>query len=82
MQPLYLSDVERADGGPHGRAIRQLAEAGLPVPSIMRLTAFKPSWTGHLMRLTHALMRGPSALPAGTRELIAALVSRRNACVY
>ena len=83
MDPMYLKDVERAAGtGPRGDMIRQMRDAGAPVPQIMHLFEFKPAWTEHLSRFTQGVMRGPSPLPPGWRELIAAFTSRRNDCPF
>src|SRR5690606_41296396 len=54
------------------------SSSGMPVPQIRYLLAFKPAWTDHLSRFTHAVLRGPSPLSPGLRELIAAFTSRRN----
>jgi alkylhydroperoxidase family enzyme len=56
--------------------------AQVPVPQIMHLFAFKPDRTEHLAEFTQGVMRGPSPLPPGLRELIAAFTSRRNACPF
>ena len=83
MDPMYLSDVERHDGeGRYAETIRQLREHGVPVPQIMHLFAFKPDRTEHLSAFTQGVMRGPSPLPPGKRELIAAFTSRRNDCPF
>ena len=83
MEPMYLPDVERHAGdGRYGAMIRQLRERGVPVPQIMHLFAFKPDRTEHLSAFTQGVMRGPSPLSAGQRELIAAFTSRRNACPF
>lgn len=83
MDPMYLRDVEEHEGdGRYAAAIRQIRSIGAPVPQIMHLFAFKPDRTEHLAEFTHGVMRGPSPLPAGIRELIAAFTSRRNACPF
>lgn len=83
MEPMYLEEVEQAaGGGPWVENIRQMREAGLPVPQIMHLFAFKPDRTTHLAQFTQGVMRGPSPLPPGKRELIAAFTSRRNDCPF
>lgn len=83
MEPMYLDDVERhEDPGPRGEAIRGMEAAGLPVPGILRLYAYRSDATVHLGRYTQAVMRGPSELSAGLRELIAAFTSTRNDCVF
>jgi len=82
MNPMYLPEVEQARGGPHGDVISQFEKMHVPVPQLFRLTAFKPDRSLHLCRLAQAVMRGPSPLSAGFRELIAAFVSRGNECAY
>ena len=69
-----------ATGAPD--AVRQMREAGQPVPQIMHLFAYKTDRTEHLARFTQGVMRGPSPLPPGIRELIAAFTSRRNDCPF
>jgi alkylhydroperoxidase family enzyme len=83
MDPMYLPDVEaHEDSGPRGDAIRAMRAVGVPVPQILHLFAFKPDRTDHLSRFTQGVMRGPSPLPAGMRELIAAFTSKRNECPF
>lgn len=83
MDPLYLTEVEQHPGDePWAAAIRQMREAGLPVPQIWHLFAFKTDRTDHLARFTQGVMRGPSPLAPGMRELIAAFTSRRNDCPF
>jgi alkylhydroperoxidase family enzyme len=83
MHPMFLAEVEQdRPGGSYARTIDELRTAGLPVPQIMHLFAYKPGRTEHLSRFTHEVMRGPSPLPPGFRELIAAFTSRRNQCLF
>ena len=83
MDPMYLKDVEAHKGtGPRAEAIAQMQAAGVPVPQIMHLFAFKPDRTDHLAAFTQGVMRGPSPLPPGQRELIAALTSKLNQCLF
>lgn len=83
MRPMFLSEVEqRNPAGPYARLINELREADRPVPQIMHLFAYKPEQTDLLSRYTQSVMRGPSPLPAGIRELIAAFTSRRNDCRF
>ena len=83
QEPIFLPDVEAASRRePNGYPIREMEAAGFPVPGIMRLLAFKPAMTEHLNHFTQAVMRGPSLLPPGIRELIAAFTSRGNQCVF
>jgi alkylhydroperoxidase family enzyme len=84
MKTLHLPDVadnsERA--GPYADMIRMVSGAGGPYPPIWHLFAYKPEATRHLERFTQAVMRGPSPLSSGLRELIAALTSKRNECEF
>ena len=83
MEPMFLKDVERHDStGGRGVAIAAMRKAGIPVPQIMHLFAFKPDRTDHLARFTQEVMRGPSVLLPGQRELIAALTSKLNQCLF
>ena len=80
---MFLSEIEQADpGGAYARPINELRAAGFPVPQIMHLFAYKPDRTDFLSRFTQGVMRGPSPLSAGLRELIAAFTSRRNDCLF
>ena len=83
MEQMYLPEVEGHEGdGPWADAVRQMREAGIPVPQIMHLFAFKTDRTEHLARFTQGVMRGSSPLSAGQRELIAAFTSKRNDCLF
>jgi alkylhydroperoxidase family enzyme len=83
MERMYLADVEQHPvSGPRGEAIAKLRAAGLPVPQIWHLFEFKPDRTRHLERLCQEVMRGPSPLSPGLRELIAAFTSAENACPF
>ena len=83
MEEMYLKEVEGHKAqGPYGKQLEQAREAGLPYPQIWHLFAFKPRATEHLARFTQEVMRGPSPLPPGIRELIAAFTSRRNECPF
>ncbi|HKQ59797.1 MAG TPA: hypothetical protein VJS92_00855 [Candidatus Polarisedimenticolaceae bacterium] len=83
MDPLFLTEVEACEpAGLRAEALRALRDAGGPVPQILHLICYKPDRTDHLARFTQAVMRGPSPLPAGMRELIAAFTSRRNQCLF
>jgi hypothetical protein len=83
MRPMFLSDVEQSiPDAPYGAAIEGLRAAGQPVPQILHLFAYKFDRTMFLAQFTHGVMRGPSPLPAGVRELIAAFTSERNNCPF
>jgi hypothetical protein len=83
MHPMFLPAVEQKEAdGPYANVIADLRAAGRPVPQIMHLFAFKPDRTGFLSRFTQGVMRGPSPLSPGIRELIAAFTSKRNECAF
>jgi len=83
MKPMFLPEVEEAaPQGPYAVPIAGMREAGVPVPQIMHLFAYKPDRTNHLSAFTQGVMRGPSPLTPGMRELIAAFTSRRNDCPF
>ncbi len=46
------------------------------------LFTFKKKVTVHLSRFTQEVMRGPSMLSFGLRELVAAFTSQENHCAY
>jgi len=83
MKPMYLRSVEEYDAAePHATMFSQMRGAGVPIPQILHLFAFKPERTDHLARFTQDVMRGPSPLLPGQRELIAALTSKLNQCLF
>jgi hypothetical protein len=83
MEQMFLPEIEQhAGGGPWADGIRQMRDAHVPIPQIMHLFAYKPDRTAHLAQFTQGVMRGPSPLPPGMRELIAAFTSRRNDCPF
>jgi hypothetical protein len=84
MEPMFLRDVE---GNPDPKSaykpmIEPLKAAGAPVSQIFYLFAFKPDRTKYLERFTQGVMRGPSPLAPGMRELIAAFTSQQNHCPF
>jgi hypothetical protein len=83
MDPMFLTEVEnREPEGEYAPVIAGLRAAGRPVSQIMHLFAYKPDRTAFLSRFTQGVMRGPSPLSPGLRELIAAFTSRRNDCLF
>ena len=83
MEPMYLPSVEQAEtAGPSGDMIRTMKKAGVTIPQILHLIAYKPESTDHLGRFSQGVMRGPSPLPPGWRELIAAYTSKLNHCMF
>jgi uncharacterized peroxidase-related enzyme len=54
-----------------------------PTPEPLKLVTYRPDFYGTFMkRVTQEAMRGPSAWSVGERELMAAVVSKANACDY
>jgi uncharacterized peroxidase-related enzyme len=54
-----------------------------PLPDAARLVFYRPDFYGKPMgAFTHLVMRGPSAWSVGDRELMAAVVSKMNACAF
>ena len=49
---------------------------------LRHLLAYDPDRTEHLLRFTQEVMRGPGPLSPGERELVAAMTSRRNRCLF
>lgn len=83
QEPMFLPDVQRShQPGPYLASIEAMASQGLEYPQIWHLFAFLPSATDHLARFTQEILRGPSPLSAGLRELIAAYTSQRNHCPF
>src|SRR5258706_327282 len=54
-----------------------------PTPDAARLVFYRPDFYGAPMKgFTHLAMRGPSTWSVGDRELMAAFVSKMNACAF
>ncbi|MEO8075042.1 MAG: peroxidase [Acidobacteriota bacterium] len=83
MDPMFLPDVEQ---NPQPSAYRDLIQTmqrqGTEYPQIWHLFAYLPAATEHLARFTQEILRGPSPLTPGLRELIAAYTSQRNDCPF
>ena len=83
MSEMFLRDVQhQTPSGPYAGPIGMMQSAGRHVPHIMHLFAYKPDRTEHLSRYTQGVMRGPSPLSPGFRELIAAYTSKLNHCPF
>lgn len=52
------------------------------IPGIVGLMHYRPETAAPLNALAEVLLRGPSSLTRGERELIAAFVSTRNDCFF
>jgi hypothetical protein len=83
MDPMFLRDVEdNPEPGAYADIIRRMKSTGGEYPQIWHLFAFKPKATQHLARFTQEIMREPSPLSPGLRELIAAYTSCQNDCPF
>jgi hypothetical protein len=83
MDAMFLKDVEdKPIEGELAEKISQMKSQGAPVPQIWHLFNFKPGMTSYLARFTQEVMRGPSPLTSGMRELIAAFTSSQNQCPF
>jgi len=49
---------------------------------LRRLFAYDPARSEHLLRFTQEVMRGPGPLSPGERELLAAMTSTENHCLF
>jgi hypothetical protein len=80
---MFLPEVEaNPKPGAWGELIAAAQKSGAEYPQIWHLFAYLPDATRHLARFTQAVLRGPSPLSPGFRELIAAYVSARNHCPF
>jgi alkylhydroperoxidase family enzyme len=52
------------------------------MPEIRNLLAYKPEATAHLDAFTQKVMRETTSLSAGECELLAAMTSKANHCVF
>jgi uncharacterized peroxidase-related enzyme len=52
------------------------------LPGIVSAFAFRPETAGPMRELAEVLLRGPSTLTSGEREMIATFVSTRNDCYF
>jgi alkylhydroperoxidase family enzyme len=49
---------------------------------LRHLFAYDADRTQHLLRFTEAVMRAPGPLSPGERELLAAMTSKENLCLF
>jgi uncharacterized peroxidase-related enzyme len=70
--------VDESTWGPDAAYI----EVDPALQGIRALFSYRQETAGPLRALAQALLRGPSPLPAGDRELIATYVSARNRCHF
>ena len=83
MKPMFLPGVEsNPQPGRYDKLIQMAKSAGAEYPQIWHMFAYRPEATEHLARFTQEIMRGPSPISPGMRELIAAFTSYRNDCPF
>jgi len=80
---MFLKEIQtRPAEGMTAIAFDKLRADGEAIPDILHLFRFKRHATDHLVRFTEEVMRGPSPLSPGLRELIGAYFSKRNQCSF
>ena len=80
---MFLKEIKhRPAEGMTKIAFRKLRDSGEAIPDILHLFRFKRRSTDHLVRFTEEVMRGPSPLSPGMRELIGAYFSKKNQCSF
>ena len=80
---MFLPDVEKnPKPSPYADALHMMQAAGGEYPQIWHMFAFLPKATEHLARFTQEILREPSPLSPGLRELIAAFTSAENECPF
>ena len=83
MKPMFLPGVEEnPKPGPYRDLIEMAQAGGAEYPQIWHMFGFLPAATDHLARFTQEIMRGPSQLTPGMRELIAAFTSYHTDCPF
>lgn len=83
QKPIFLPDVQNNPKPSRYMDLIQAARSsGHETWNIWYLFAFRPEATQHLARFTEEVMRGPSPLSSGLRELIAAFTSYNNECGF
>ncbi len=82
-ESLYLPAVEAAhQPGPYAALVAEARRNGAEYSKIWDLFAFKNDFTIHLARFSQGVMRAPSSISSGLRELIAAYTSFQNECAF
>jgi uncharacterized peroxidase-related enzyme len=83
LKSLYLPEVEaNPKPGPHRDLIVAARDRSDEYSKIWDLFAFQPEVTGHLARFTQGVLRHPTSISPGLRELIAAYTSYQNECGF
>ena len=80
---LYIPGVEQnPKPGIYQKVIEATKEKHPEYPKIWDLFAFGQDFTGFLARFTQGVLRTPTSIGEGLRELIAAYTSRLNNCAF
>jgi hypothetical protein len=80
---MFLPEVEgNPQAGRYGDMLQAMKSQGLEYPQIWHMFAFRQEASEHLARFTQEVLRGPSPLSPGMRELIAAFTSYGNDCPF
>ena len=80
---MFLREIENHPlEGMTKIAFKRLRDDGEAIPEILHLFRFKRRSTDYLVRFTEEVMRGPSPLSPGMRELIGAYFSKKNQCSF
>jgi uncharacterized peroxidase-related enzyme len=80
---MFLKEIEtKPAAGMTKIAFDTLRNSGETIPEILHLFRYKTRSTTHLVRFTDEVMRGPSPLSPGLRELIGAYFSKKNRCAF
>ena len=80
---MFLKEIETKPAEGITRiACQRLNATGEAIPEILHLFRFKRRSTDHLVKFTEEVMRGPSPLSPGLRELIGAYFSKKNRCSF
>ena len=80
---MFLKEIEsRPPEGMTKIAFKKLRDDGEAIPEILHLFRFKRRSTNYLVKFTEEVMRSPSPLSPGMRELIGAYFSKKNRCSF
>ena len=80
---LFLADVERRhQPGPYATLVADARSSGVEYSKIWDLFAYQNDITVHLGRFTQGVLRQPSSVSPGMRELVAAYTSHLNRCGF
>jgi AhpD family alkylhydroperoxidase len=83
QEPIYLSYGENNPQPSHYLNLIQTGQnTGPETWNIWYLFSFRPEMTQHLAGFTQEVMREPSSLSPGLRELIASYISYVNECEF